>query len=153
MERTRHITATMYVVNDGAVALHDHKRHDLTIPPGGHVDRGELPHEAGLREVREEMGLDPTLVDDTDELPATNVETLPRPRHTILVDVNEHDGTVTHQHVDLIYFATVPTRDVDPGDDEVDADAWTWFTPAQLRAADLGEDVVHLGVEAIETVA
>ncbi len=65
METTRHFVATVYVVNDGAVALHRHERLGIRIPPGGHVDRDELPHEAGLREVREETGLDPELVDDT----------------------------------------------------------------------------------------
>ena len=39
METTRHLTATVYVVNDGATALHDHARHDVRIPPGGHVER------------------------------------------------------------------------------------------------------------------
>jgi 8-oxo-dGTP pyrophosphatase MutT (NUDIX family) len=58
METTRHFTATTYVVNDGATVLHDHKRLDLWLAPGGHIDRDELPHEAALREVREETGLD-----------------------------------------------------------------------------------------------
>ncbi|WP_164093824.1 NUDIX domain-containing protein, partial [Stenotrophomonas maltophilia] len=60
METTRHTTATIYIVNDGATALHWHRRLGIRIPPGGHVERDELPHEAGLREVREETGLDPT---------------------------------------------------------------------------------------------
>ena len=53
METTRHFTATVYVVNDGAVALHEHERLGIRVPPGGHVDRGELPHEAGFVTVPE----------------------------------------------------------------------------------------------------
>lgn len=151
METTRHFTATVYVVNDGATALHEHKRHDIHIPPGGHVDRGELPHEAGLREVREEMGLEATLIDDTPELPASNVETLPQPRHHLLYDINVHDGVAGHQHIDLIYYATVPHRDIDPDDGEAASNAWRWFTPTQLRESDIDEDVVSLGIDAIQT--
>lgn len=150
METTRHVTATVYVVNDGATALHQHKRHGDFLPPGGHVDRGELPHEAGLREVREEMGLAPTLVDDTTELNADTVETLPRPRHTLLYDINTCDGAVGHQHVDLIYYATVPHRRIDPAEGEADADAWGWFSRAELRAGAFDDDVIALGIEAID---
>lgn len=151
METTRHFTATVYVVNDGATALHEHKRHDIHIPPGGHVDRGELPHEAGLREVREEMGLAATLLDDTAELPAPNVETLPKPRHHLLYDINDHDGKVGHQHIDFIYYAMVPSREFDPDDGEAAAEAWSWFTPHQLRGSEIDEDVVTLGIDAIQT--
>ena len=151
METTRHHTATVYVVNDGATALHEHKRHDIRIPPGGHVDRDELPHEAGLREVREEMGLDPTLLDDTTALCPSNVETLPRPRHHLLYDINVHGETVGHQHIDLIYFATVPGREIDPDDGEATSEAWGWYTPSELREKNINEDVATLGIEAIRT--
>jgi ADP-ribose pyrophosphatase YjhB (NUDIX family) len=151
METTRHFTATVYVVNGGATALHEHKRHNIQIPPGGHVDRGELPHEAGLREVREEMGLEATLLNDTSELSASNVETLPQPQHHLLYDINVHDGTVGHQHIDHIYYATVPKREFDPDDGEAPAEAWSWFTPTQLRNSGIDEDVVILGIEAIKT--
>ncbi|GAA0194938.1 NUDIX hydrolase [Halobaculum roseum] len=155
METTRHFTATVYLVHDGATALHVHPKLGIRIPPGGHVDRDELPHEAGLREAREETGLDPTLVDDTPDIGAPAGETLPAPRHTMLYDINVHDdGTVGHQHIDSIYFAAVDGRRIDPnGDDEVCADAWAWYTPQDLRESDIDSDTTRIGIEAIETVA
>ncbi|MFC7136760.1 NUDIX hydrolase [Halobaculum litoreum] len=154
METTRHFTATVYLVNDGATALHRHPRLGIRIPPGGHVDRDELPHEAALREAREETGLEPTLVDDTEPVEAPAGETLPTPRHTMLYDINVHeDGTVGHQHVDSIYFASADARAIDPaGDDEVGADGWEWYTPAALRESDVDSDTTAIGIEAIETV-
>jgi 8-oxo-dGTP pyrophosphatase MutT (NUDIX family) len=62
METTRHFVATMYVVNDGATLLHEHEKLGMWLPPGGHIDRDEQPHEAALRETYEETGLEPELV-------------------------------------------------------------------------------------------
>lgn len=154
METTRHFTATVYIVNDGATALHRHRRLGIRVPPGGHIDRDELPHEAGLREVTEETGLDATLVADIGDIDAPAGEALPEPRHMMLYDINIHeDGTVGHQHIDHIYFARVDSRDIDPdGDDEEDADIWDWYTADELEAIGIDPDTVQLGIEAIETI-
>ncbi|THE63882.1 NUDIX domain-containing protein [Salinadaptatus halalkaliphilus] len=149
METTRHFTATVYVVNDGATALHEHERLGITIPPGGHVDRDELPHEAGLREVREETGLEPTLLDETDPVASPDGRELPEPRHQMLYDVDVHDGRVAHQHIDHVYYATVSSRAIDPADGESGSDAWAWYTEGDLLESGLPEDVVELGIEAI----
>ena len=154
METTRHFTATVYLVHDGAIALHEHPKLGIRIPPGGHVDRDELPHEAGLREAREETGLDPTLVDDTAQVDAPAGETLPAPRHTMLYDINVHDdGTVGHQHIDSVFFAAAESRDIDPdGDDEVGPHAWEWYSPEDLRESEVDSDTTQIGIEAIEVV-
>lgn len=150
VETTRHFTGTVYVVAAGATALHSHKRMDITIPPGGHVDRGELPHEAAIRECEEEIGLTPTILrDDGDRIDEPYCRQPPQPRRQLLYDVNVHDGAVGHRHVDHIYYATVPSRDVDPAAGEADAEAWAWYTPADLRRGDVDPDVVELGTEAI----
>lgn len=153
METTRHFTATVYIVNDGATALHEHKRLGLRLPPGGHIDRDELPHEAALREVREETGFDAELVADVPDVDAPAGEALPTPRYQMLYDINvREDGRVGHQHIDHVYFARVGGRDIDPAEGEESADAWAWYSPADLRRADLDPDTVQLGTEAIETV-
>lgn len=151
METTRHFTATVYIVNDGATALHNHQEIGKRIPPGGHVDQDELPHEAGLREVREETGLDPTLLDDTQPAETPGGRVLPQPRHQMLYDINVHNGDVGHQHIDHVYYTTVPSRDIAPGPNEVGADAWQWYTAAELRRSELPSNVVQFGSEAIQT--
>ena len=153
METTRHFTSTVYIVNDGATALHRHAGLGIRIPPGGHVDRDELPHEAGRREVREETGLDPTLHRETAELNPPAGEVLPQPAHMLLYDINTHpDGTVGHQHIDHIYFAAVESREIEPDAGEAPADRWAWYTPTALRNSDLDPDTVAIGCEAIETI-
>lgn len=154
METTRHFVATLYVVNDGATALHRHPKLGLRLPPGGHIDRDELPHEAALRETREETGLDPTLVTTGPSYESETARTIPTPQHLLLEDINRHpDGSVGHQHVDHVFFARVESREIAPnGDDEVPPDDWDWYDRAALRETGLDEDVAELGIDAIETV-
>ncbi|MFB6219986.1 MAG: NUDIX hydrolase [Halolamina sp.] len=153
METTRHFTSTIYIVNDGAAALHYHPKLEIRIPPGGHVDRDELPHEAGLRETREETGLDPTLIDDTDPIGAPAGETLPRPREQLLYDIDRHGDEVYHQHIDHAYFATVPSREISPADGEAGVDAWAWYDAEDLRTSGIDQDTVELALRAIEAAA
>ncbi|AUV81383.1 NUDIX hydrolase [Salinigranum rubrum] len=153
METTRHFTATVYLVHDGATALHEHPRLDIRLPPGGHIDRDELPHEAALREAREETGLEPTLLTDHAEVASETSRAIPRPRHLMLADVNRYGDQVGHQHIDHVFFATVDSRALTPDDDEEPASAWDWYTTRELRAADVDNDVRELGAEAVAAAA
>src|SRR5436305_7354094 len=60
-EVTRHFTATTFIVRDGKVLLHRHPKQRLWLPPGGHIERDELPQDAAVREIEEETGLRLTL--------------------------------------------------------------------------------------------
>jgi len=155
METTRHFTATTYIVNDGATALHEHGRLGIHLPPGGHIERDELPHEAALREVREETGLAAELIADRADIDAPNGRPLPEPAHQLLHDIDVYpDGSVGHQHIDHLYYAWVPSRAIDPrGTDEAAADEWAWYTPAELAAGPFDADVIALGREAIDAVS
>ena len=131
METTRHFVATVYAINDGAVALHHHDKLDMWLPPGGHVDRDELPHEAAKRETREELGLDPTLVTPENVgLESETATAMPRPQHFLLEDINVCDG-------------------------EAPADAWEWYAPADIEAeaAQFTADVREAAKRAIRLVA
>lgn len=152
METTRHYTATTYVVEGDAVALHEHERLGKWLPPGGHVDRDELPHEAAVREVREETGLDVDLVARVEDVASPTVESLPQPQHLQLADVNVYDGEVGHQHVDFVYYARADRRAIEPAAGELSGDAWQWVTAGELASDRFDPDVTDIGRRAIETV-
>ncbi|QGN06441.1 NUDIX domain-containing protein [Halorhabdus sp. CBA1104] len=154
METTRHFVATVYVVHDGETALHEHEKLEMWLPPGGHIDRDELPHVAASREVHEEIGLEPDLIAPQGDLESATAESIPQPQHFLLEDINVHDGEVGHQHIDFIFYGELKNRAIDPADGEAPVEAWKWFSPSDLEAASdrLADDVLEIGKQAIETV-
>lgn len=154
METTRHFVATVYVVNDGAIALHEHEKLEMWLPPGGHIDRDELPHEAAKRETREEIGLDVELVTaETESLESAAARSLPQPQHLLLEDINVHEDGVGHQHIDFVYYGRVESRDISPADGETPASAWEWFSAEELDGNErFPADVRKAGKRAVEMV-
>ena len=91
-------------VDDGAaqVLLHEHVRLGRWLPPGGHIEPGELPDEAARREVLEETGLVVVLVGEQVDIPSLPGEArqLCRPAGVQVVEIGPG-----HEHVDLVYLA------------------------------------------------
>ncbi len=99
-ERTdRHFTVAVFVVREKKVLLHRHRKLGMWLPPGGHIERDELPDDAALREVFEETGLRVELVGERREDVSDPVQ-LYRPAGVQLENIGPG-----HQHIDLIYFA------------------------------------------------
>ena len=116
-----HVTGSAIVLGpDAHVLLHRHKRLDRWLQPGGHLDPGEAPWQAAVRETREETGL-------------VAVHPTPRPR---LVHVDVHEGPRGHVHLDLRYLLTVAEHTA-PAPDEGESPHVAWW-PA--RAAADGSD-------------
>lgn len=95
----RHFTVAVFVVREGGVLLHLHRKLGMWLPPGGHIEENELPDEAAVREVYEETGLEVELVGERREDVADPVQ-LHRPAGVQLENIGPG-----HQHIDLIYFA------------------------------------------------
>ncbi len=102
----RHFTVAVFVVWEGRVLLHHHRKLDMWLPPGGHIEKDELPDDAALREVWEETGVRVALVGERREDVEDPVQ-LHRPAGVQLEDIGPG-----HQHIDLIYFAR-PTGSTD----------------------------------------
>jgi 8-oxo-dGTP pyrophosphatase MutT (NUDIX family) len=105
-ETGRHFTVAVFVVSGGRVLLHWHRKLGMWLPPGGHIEPGELPDEAAVREVLEETGVEVRLVGERREDVEDPVQ-LHRPAGVQLENIGPG-----HQHIDLIYFAK-PTGSTD----------------------------------------
>jgi len=53
----KHLVSYFAVVDGDHILLVDHKRAQLWLPPGGHVEPGEHPRETVVRELVEELGV------------------------------------------------------------------------------------------------
>ena len=95
----RHFTVAVFVVYRGEVLLHRHRKLGMWLPPGGHIERDELPDDAAAREVLEETGIEVELVGERREDVEDPVQ-LCRPAGVQLENIGPG-----HQHIDLIYFA------------------------------------------------
>ncbi|MGE5673733.1 MAG: NUDIX hydrolase [Mycobacterium leprae] len=102
---SRDFTVATFVIHDGKVLMLWHRKLSMWLPPGGHIEPGELPDEAAVREVREETGIDVELLSKPALPPIPGPRQLARPEGVQLENIGPD-----HQHIDLIYFA----RPVDP---------------------------------------
>lgn len=97
----KHFTVAVFVVHNQKILLLKHRKLNMWLPPGGHVDANELPDDAAVREVMEETGLDVSLVGEK----GLNIN---YPRQLIIPrGIQVEDIQADHQHINLVYFATL----------------------------------------------
>ena len=108
------------MVGPRGVVLLLHKRMGMWLQPGGHIDPGETPWDAALRESVEETGLACRFADDP-------------PR---LVHVDVHPGPRGHTHLDLRYLVDGGDADPSPPAGESQEVAWFDWDAAIERAGD-----------------
>ncbi len=143
-EITRDFTATGFVVKNGRTLLVKHKKLGMWLPPGGHIERDELPDDALVREIKEETGLDVLIVPDP--LPPSGESRMLAPVHHIQLE-KISEG---HEHIDLIYFCRVLGGALL---EEHENDELKWFDAEALEGEEITDDVRRFGEEAIKTVS
>jgi len=114
-----HVTGSAIVVGRRGTVLHLHKRLRRWMQPGGHLDAGESPWAAALRETVEETGL-------AVAHPAGG------PR---LIHLDVHPAARGHVHLDLRYLLEAPDADPAPPPGESAEVAWFGWDGA-LEVAD-----------------
>jgi 8-oxo-dGTP pyrophosphatase MutT (NUDIX family) len=118
-----HVTGSGIVVGPRGVVLLEHKRLGIWLQPGGHIDPGETPWGAALRESREETGLAVSFAGPVDQAGIPE-----------LIHVDVHEGGRGHTHLDLRYLIDGGDADPDPPEGESQQIAWFAWSTAIERA-------------------
>jgi 8-oxo-dGTP pyrophosphatase MutT (NUDIX family) len=152
----RHFTVSGFVVHEGRVALHWHRKLGMWLPAGGHIEANEDPVQAVLRETKEEFAVDAAVMRLAPRLSADGGPEQLEPPFTVQNCVIAPD----HEHIDFVYFLHL--LDGYPGHSHDPENPIVWLTVADLQrgaAATNGDevafppDVQALGLEALRLAA
>ncbi len=124
-KKIKHFTATVYVVHRNKVLLHWHKKLKRWLPPGGHIEEGELPDQAAVREVKEETGLSIKLI-------GTRPRNFKGVKPLCLPQFVQEEYVIDHYHIDLLYLGKPVSGKLMEG---------RWFSLKDLRSKKIGPDV------------
>lgn len=131
-------TVTAYIVRldtpEPQMLFHIHKKYDMLLPVGGHIEVDETPWAALIREVEEEAGYHAS---DLRVLqPKQRIDHLQKHRvnHPLPFLMNTHDvpNDVPHWHSDSAYCLTAmskPTLSID----ETESQDLRWYTKADIK--------------------
>ncbi len=137
-------TVEVFIVCAGKVLLRKHDKYGIWLSVGGHIELDEDPVQAAHREVKEEVGLDITLVDTHQKFHSvedTFTDITPP------IGLNRHLAAPGHEHVTFVYFATSTTQEVVP---EHPSDEWRWVSRQDLAAMDLKPNIRAYAEGALE---
>jgi 8-oxo-dGTP pyrophosphatase MutT (NUDIX family) len=129
-----HVTASGIVVGRRGTVLHRHKKLGIWMQPGGHIDPGENPDEAAVREATEELGL------------AVNHP----PAGPLLLHLDVHEAAHGHTHLDLRYLLLGADADPQPPPDESPEARWCSWDEAMGMADPALIDALPLARAAFE---
>ena len=127
-----HITASAFIIDrDGRLLLHHHRRLNRWLQMGGHLEPGEDPVAAALREGREESGLQDLRI-VSDGIADLDVHPIPAGR-----------GEPEHRHYDVRYIARTDSADSIAADGR-ESNALMWFDLDRAAALMQGEESLRV---------
>jgi 8-oxo-dGTP pyrophosphatase MutT (NUDIX family) len=119
------LAASVLIVANAKVLFARHKKMGQWVPIGGHVEPGELPEDAALREALEECGLKLQLHGERQIEDSEHYRCLLKPA---FMDLHRVKGD--HWHLGIIFFATVKGGELRFCPEE--HDDLRWFSAEEL---------------------
>lgn len=126
--------STAFIVHRDKVLLVHHRKLNLWLPVGGHIELDEDPIDALYREIKEEAG-----IDKNDLEIMSNKPSLIGTRHKFLLTPNYldiHNFSDAHKHVSLTYLVKSKTDKLVRNDREhIEI---KWFTKQEIESKKYG---------------
>lgn len=145
-------TVGAFIVHDGRVCLAHHKKLDLWVPPGGHIELDEDPDQALFREIEEETGLrheDLEILSERHEFPVkTEARALYRP-HWMSIHPFQGD----HKHIVFEYVLRSKLNSLRLADGEHHDIRWFSLHELDSSAFEIPNEVRWYAKEAIRIAA
>ena len=122
------ISATAYIYNKGKILFHMHKKYNSWFPVGGHVEENEFPHEALIREVKEETGFNISIKRNEfcADIDLGTVERVPLPFCTCREGIGSNE-----EFFDFIFIAY--TEQVQPAPQKGESKIFKWFSENEIK--------------------
>lgn len=138
------LVAAGYIIHNGKVLLIHHKKLNLWLPAGGHIEQNETPDETLIREIKEELGIDVEILNKS-QVPT---EGNSKKQLSLPFCVNVH-SVGDHDHCCFFYIC----KPKNPEQIKIKPDeilAYQWFTKEELNQPKIPKDVQQIGKHALE---
>lgn len=145
----RHFTATVYILHEGKTLLLYHKKHNIWVPPGGHVEANETPAETAKREAFEETGIEIEFIKQENVWfeEFSNATSIERPYLMLLENIPATAKEPAHQHMDFIYVAKLVSIQ-----QATEAHNMRWFTLEEVQNLKSGLEIFPDGKKTLEHI-
>jgi 8-oxo-dGTP pyrophosphatase MutT (NUDIX family) len=142
-------TSEVFIVFNNKVLLRKHDKYNIWLGVGGHIELDEDPNQAAIREVKEEVGLDVTLVGQLPHYEIADYQELIAPRF-----LNRHKISDSHEHIAFVYFARSSSDVVTEGNGLEQSKGLHWFDENDLEKPEynLRPSIKHYALTAIQEV-
>ena len=156
-------TVSVYVVCGDRVLYRFHDKVHKWLVPGGNIELDEVPEQAALREVYEEVGLQVELynpeglslvgrTDKADQVGIYESRELLVPAFIEIHPLPVAEGS--HRHIDSIFFAKAENMDISEPDGRERSGGILWLTKEELLAhPDIEPLMKKYGLKALEVLA
>jgi 8-oxo-dGTP pyrophosphatase MutT (NUDIX family) len=120
-----HFTATGIVFNKlNEILMIKHKKLGVWLPPGGHINKNELPCDAVLREIFEETGVKAKVVSAAPPIGLGGDMHCKELAHPFVILLEDIERTWLHNHIDLVYLCIAEENNYKKSEREADDIGW-----------------------------
>lgn len=140
----KHFTSSVWLITNKTpkkVLLVFHKKFNLWIQPGGHIEKFEDPVKAAIRETLEETGIDISFLNDK-IIDFKDAKSLPLPDFILEERVPKFKNEPEHFHIDIMYVVKIDELEFKENKKETNGIAF--FTKKEALKLPLHEDSKYI---------